>query len=361
METRSKLTKLLRYLALSPYDWRYTLKLPYYFLAPGLSKHFLQKKAPISDRKKTASEKTTKFVFAGDLMLLKGQSIPQLSQPLLTLINSADYFVANCEAAVVNAPLNRDDASNVTFTMPIAYLEGIFDQLSIPSQKVILGVANNHSRDVTQEIFDKGLQSIQSKLGFNVIGKYIEDKAPCQILTTESGSRFAMAAWTHLMNGERALDDRLIVNRDKQVKNFDWLAFKRSNQIEYLIGLPHWGHEFQHFPYKETFEQAENFMAEGFDALIGGHSHLLQPLSLINNKPCCFSLGNFCSVDYHWRTKLISLFEMELSDTGELASYQYHFFYQVQREKQVFLVPINELPKKLKFKVDKLLATVFEM
>jgi len=261
VEKRSKLTRLLRYAALSPYGWRYTLKLPYYLFSPSKINHCQQKKLPTRFTQITSANKT-KFVFAGDLMLLKGHRIPEASQELVDLVNSADYFIANCEAPVADIPLEAKASASFTFTMPVAYLEGIFKQFSIDRKRCILGVANNHSRDVTQQVFDQGVKLMRSQLGFNVIGHFAAGEPPCQIFTAANGLRFAVSAWTHLMNGEKALDRRLVVNRDVQSNQFDWHKFKKENQINSLFGLPHWGNEYQHFPYPETYYQAEDFITQ---------------------------------------------------------------------------------------------------
>src|SRR3990167_4259243 len=125
MERRSLLRQILRYLFISPYDWQYTLRLPFYSLFPSKKNHCqLSRVARSASIAKEVA--TTKFIFGGDFMLLNHDDIPILSPEFIKTISVADYFIVNCEAPVVDIPLNTHMTSLVTFAMPLIYLEKIF-------------------------------------------------------------------------------------------------------------------------------------------------------------------------------------------------------------------------------------------
>lgn len=359
MEKRTLLKRLLRYLFISPYNWQYTLRLPFYTLFPSKKNHCQLPPVP-TQFYLTTQEPLTKFIFAGDLMLLNHDCIPELSSELTHTLARADYFLVNCEAPIVNTPLNADARSLLTFSMPLTYLEKIFEQLPIERQQCILSVANNHSRDVTDSVFIEGLKLLKKNLNVHIVGQYNSAVLPFLRLHSKSGLNFAVSAWTQLMNGERFLEKLHIVNHNSEIESTDWLDLKKNHSIDFLIGMPHWGNEYQHYPSLKTANQATHFINQGFDLLVGSHSHVLQSIALINKKLCCFSLGNFLTPTFHWRTKLISLFEVDVTPSGEIAAYQFHFFIQTTRDKKIYVEPLEKAPLKLKTKMEKLLQLHFQ-
>lgn len=359
MEKRSLLTKILRYLSISPYTWYKTLSLPYYFLFPSEKNHCHLPRQPIQFANIPDDKKSIKFIFAGDILPLNHHHSLTLSDELIKLISGADYFAANCEAPIINEPLDSSNYSFMTFTMPFTYLENIFSQLFIKRKNCILSMANNHSRDVTESVFNSGIKLARDKLNLTIIGQHSPHDPSVKILHAKNGLNVGITSWTHLMNGEKYLDHRKIVNRHLDIRQIDWINFKKNNHIDFLIGMPHWDQEYHHFPQEETFQLAKKFITQGFDLLIGSHSHVLQPLTWFNNKLCCFSLGNFCSTDRHWRTQLIPIFEVSLSSSGNIAAYQLHIYAQVDYKTHICIEPLQRTSLKFQNQVEHLLRQLF--
>ena len=362
MKHRSLFTRMLRTISLSPYDWRYTLQLPFYFLRPGKKNYTHLTKIPCQHRIANRSDPFVKLMFAGDIMQLKGDVVPRLSAQLQALIGTADYFIANCEAPIVDVPSNKNSKNRVNFAMPLASMQGIMQQIPLASRRCILTVANNHSRDQTQAVFDKGIKLLQNKLEVQVVGNMTDSSTPYITVETQSGVRIAIAAWTHLMNGERFLTKKTAVYRPQDIVDMDWHYVKRQDKIDFMIGLPHWDREYQFFPCQATCDLAHQFMAQGFDMLIGSHSHIHQPIELIGNKLCCYSMGNFCGIDKRYETKLIPIVEVDVSiKHKQLAGYHVHYFVQAQQDNQIHLLPLSRVSQDLQQKYQRMLSLMYQM
>ena len=72
-----------------------------------------------------------------------------------------------------------------------------------------------------------------------------------------------------------------------------------KKQSDHVIVSPHWGGDFEcgSYPNPIQSEQARRFIDAGASAVIGHHSHTLQPIEEHNGKPIIHSLGNFCFAD----------------------------------------------------------------
>ena len=355
LENRGPMRRLLRYVAISPYNWMYTLQLPYYFLRPSIKNHSKLPPLP-SSQKLTTDTSALKLVVPGDIMPLKGHQAPIICQPMRDIINSADYFIANCESPIVDQPLNRRYKAMMTFNMPLGYLDNITAKLALTPKQCVFTVANNHSRDCKQQNFDNGISLLKQR-GYQVVGQY--DPSHPLLCIKHSDLTIGLAAWTHLMNGERVLAPRQVVYRQHHVSAADWQEIKQHYKLNCLIGLHHWGREYQHFSDKATYLAATQLAQQGFDILLGSHSHVIQPAQWLEETFCAFSLANFCSIDTHWRTHLIPLLSLELNTQGQLISYHYDFFMQQLRDGAIHLLPLDACERLTQQRARDILALCF--
>lgn len=341
--TRKKIAyfyrQLARNLCISPYNWHYSIRLPFYFISPSRKNHTHM---PTSAKQyHTNLTSRLKLVFAGDIMQLNGDNAPIISREMQAVIAKANYFIANCEAPLVNKACHNKAKRLWNFAMPIDYLGAIIEQLPIANHQCILSVANNHSCDQLPQVFHEGLLLAKQRLGIQLLGDITDNKEPYLIIEHNNNQRFIISAWTHLMNAGRF--SHQLVYRYDQIATIDWHVLKKASNTNLLIGLPHWGHEYQHFPQLKTRQIANNLWHSGFDILIGSHPHVIQPLEQWDDKICCYSMGNFCSTDRSIYTKLIPLFEIDLSSDGRISHYQMHFFAQLQKNGATHLVPFAQL------------------
>jgi hypothetical protein len=358
MKLSSMLKRYLKKFLLSPYGWSYTLKVFYFYFFPRKKNYCQIAKIPCENGK-TNTKNSVKFVFAGDMMQLYYDQVPALCPALRELIGGADYFVTNCEAPIVDQPLDHTKKRYFNFSMPFDYLKGIIKQIPLEHEQCIINVANNHSCDVYATVFRKGVSLLRS-IGLKVIGEYTPQQLPYTSILATSQFKIAVCAWTNLMNGERFVEDQQVVFRDYDIAELNWQALKKQQKIDFLIGVPHWDYEYQLYPCKQTRRFAKDILARGFDMLIGGHSHVVQPIEFIANKMCCYSMGNLCGTDWQWETLLLPVLEVSIGFDGKIRGYQIHFFAQLNEKKSVRLVPLADAPIKLQCKMRKMINLIYE-
>jgi len=77
-------------------------------------------------------------------------------------------------------------------------------------------------------------------------------------------------------------------------KDSDYQLIKDSrNKVDVLIVMVHWGAEYTPRPTEIQKLIANNLVNAGADVIVGSHSHWVQPIDYINEKPVFYSLGNF--------------------------------------------------------------------
>ena len=68
----------------------------------------------------------------------------------------------------------------------------------------------------------------------------------------------------------------------------------RQAGCQIVIAFVHWGWEYRYEPENWMRDFGHRLAELGFDMVVGGHAHVLQPMELWNGVPICYSLGNFC-------------------------------------------------------------------
>ncbi len=332
----------------SPYPWHYTLRWPWYFFNPSTRKHSNLSPLPDSFGNKTPITSTDNdiitVVFAGDIMPLNGDRAPELCEQLRHLIHNADLFVANLEAPLGDHPPDHSKRNTFRFHMPTKFFEQIQQQIGLPFSQLVINNANNHSGDAGIAGFDQSVEILE-RLGVQHLGhKSFTD--PFRVIECK-GLRIGFAGWSHWLNRNMESTRNPMVSI-KHILESAPLDYKKKNKLDILFGLPHWEYEFQHYPKEETRELAKNLLKYGFDLLVGSHPHVLQPYELFNEKPCFYSLGNFCGLGVAKPVKIIPLLELQLrrnsgSETTEISYFELHYFYQLHDNEKIKIVPINNI------------------
>ena len=57
--------------------------------------------------------------------------------------------------------------------------------------------------------------------------------------------------------------------------------------------FPHWGYEYELYPRKNIMRKAKELLKD-FDAIIGHHTHVPQPVTVHKNQLLAYSLGDMC-------------------------------------------------------------------
>ena len=83
-----------------------------------------------------------------------------------------------------------------------------------------------------------------------------------------------------------------VFSLDSPDKSLDFIDQRRFNLL-----YPHWSYELELYPRPYTIEQGRRYI-EKFDAIIGHHSHVLQPLTQADHNAAetiiAYGLGDIC-------------------------------------------------------------------
>ena len=346
----------------SPYPWHYTLRWPFYFTWPSTRNHTKLERTYDTKQFQSETNQVVRLLFCGDIMTLNQDTIPTLHPELCALIQSADYFIGNCEAVLGKHPINNQAKYRFTFHMPRAYLENIIQQTSLPPSQWLLSTANNHIGDIDMVALVENYDLLKV-MGIKALGQYQAKQYPLYIIE-KNNLRIGFAAWTEWMNREIFSANYPGVNRQQHVITHHWREIKAALDIDYLFGLPHWEYEFQHFPHKKTQQLAKHLIDDlGMDFIIGSHTHTLQPMEIFKHGLCLYNLGNFAGQGKAWSVKLNTLLEVKLqpSTVNPLASYQLHYFFQEHVNNKINIIPLHLAPLKQRNKLINLINKLYIM
>lgn len=163
----------------------------------------------------------------------------------------------------------------------------------------IVNMAHNHMLDAGNDSFLIHSDGFFSSLGMTPIG-YYEDEADTNniVLYEEKGITFAFLPYTYSTNGITCYSKTYIPYfEDDLIRRQVALA---KQQADVVIVSAHWGNEDSYTPTTTQTYYAELFCELGVDAVIGMHSHCLQPMQWMEGANghrmlLTYSLGNFVS------------------------------------------------------------------
>jgi len=346
----------------SPYPLSYTLVWPYYFRFPSMRNHTGLQRPALHFRTPAPPQPTVRVCALGDIMVMHGDRVPNLSPELVALLSSAEVVLGCCEA-----PLGRryrDPAAKYSFmfNMPVEYLEGIIDQSGVPPDRWALNIANNHAGDVGAE-GPAVTQHRLRELGVTPLGgRNRNDEHPIKVFEC-GGLRLGLAGWTRWLNVDvfRAGEG---VWRSEDISRLPLRKLRRDQALDALLGIAHWEFEWSHFPRAETRTAAAELHKAGFDLIVGSHPHVLQPLEWFGTGLSLYSLGNFCSgLGRAWPARMTSVAEIEFGTVGihrgRVVSYRLHFFAQVNGASRIELLPLERVPTLLRNRIIRRVLRLF--
>lgn len=344
----------------SPYPWSYTLRWPFYYYYPSIKQHTRLKKMPLIQSTQLDQSSLLKIVFCGDIMVMQGDTIPRLHHQVSQFISNSDILIGNCESPLGHHKPNPNAHYGIKFNMSKDYLSGIIHQTSLAPSKWYLSMANNHTGDMGYQAAIE-TEHIMKELQINPLGRWKNDHVPLTVLTIK-GIKVGIIAWTEWMNCNIFSNIDPVVLRRNHIENIEWKKIKDQLQIDNLIAFPHWGYEFQHFPYKESRCFAKNIIENNaVDLIVGAHTHTLQPLEKFSSGLCFYNLGNFCGLGVAWPVRIIPLLKVFIDTTSKkIESYELKIFAQINNNNQVNILPISLVPEKFKRKVMERVHVLYE-
>ena len=236
--------------------------------------------------------KEVSLVFAGDTVLddTAGKIIEQGGDPFSDF---ADYF-AGADIRITNMECvvsTRGQANDKMYTFQahprvIPVLQKHFDAVTL---------ANNHSGDFGPDAFAQML-SLLKEAGLAQIGGGMNLKqAHTPLVFTRNGWRIAVLSYNefHPRSFEAGFDIPGVAwSEDQQVVE-DIQTARRIHRADLVIPVMHWGWENERTANPRQRQLAKLMIDAGADAVIGGHPHVTQDVSVYKGKPIVYSVGNF--------------------------------------------------------------------
>ena len=243
------------------------------------------------------------LLFCGDIM--PGGVLPYQDQyitpELLCYLRGFDFRIGTLESAIGTAlpfdPVKMKGRQNIVYARD----EDLFRVKEMGFN--VVSLANNHVWDLGEE----GLRNTIAKLraaGIAYCGAGMDIKEASRPAVIEKdGIKVAILAYCMYGNPwlgyvELAKENKAGVNPLDIEKVEEDIQSAKSCYDKVLI-MPHWGREYQYEPLPECVMMAKRMIDAGADAVLGSHTHQMQPLVFYKGKPICYSMGNFMFPDFY--------------------------------------------------------------
>jgi poly-gamma-glutamate synthesis protein (capsule biosynthesis protein) len=343
----------------------YVLRWMPLLLRPSLhaSKPFAQ--APVHDTVVAADpEDTISLVFFGDLSAVAGPPPARLPPAMRAVFARADLVIGNCETPVVKVVSpSLSQRLGLTHRAGSDFLDALLAALETPPERLVLSLANNHVLDCGAGGFAETVAVLQER-GIRLIGHRRAGASPLTVIE-DGGLRIGFAAWTQWLNGDIGTG-RTNVWFAPDLEDCDWAALKRDNALDLLCGMPHWDHEFRHFPQPATRAQAARLARAGFDLIVGQHPHVLQPIEWHGTTLCAYCLGDLTTTAFPrltWPNRMFALLEIAMvragPSCGAISRYRIHVWFRARRRGEERYVAVADLDPAMRRKVEGRLARLF--
>lgn len=158
----------------------------------------------------------------------------------------------------------------------------------------VLLTANNHMLDKGNAGMQRTIDALEG-LGITYTGIAADvekDTLLTPLFVHVRGLRIAIVNYTYGTNsGADAAWPKINYLKKSEMAP----AMAKARKADFVLAFPHWGIEYQHRHCREQEDLAEWFVAQGADAVIGSHPHVIQDMQWIDGVPVIYSLGNALS------------------------------------------------------------------
>ena len=241
--------------------------------------------------------------FCGDIM--PGGVLPYqdnyISTELKSFMNNFDFRIGTLESAIgtnlSHDPVKIAGRQNIVY----ARNEDFFRVKEMGFD--VVSLANNHVWDLGEEGL-KNTISILQKNGIKYCGAGINIEEASRPAVIEKGG-LMVAILAYCMYGNKYLGYVELAGENKAGINPLDIGrvvsdIKQAKQkYDKVIVMPHWGREYRYEPLPECVAMAKQMIGAGADAVLGSHTHQVQPFLELKGKPVCFSMGNFLFPDFY--------------------------------------------------------------
>lgn len=237
-------------------------------------------------------------------------------QYLKLYTRDCDLAVANLETTLCGTDGGFKYSGYPAFNCP----DEIVDALKNAGFDVLL-TANNHCYDTSEYGFLRTVRTVRER-GLTALGTMEETTDPKYIIQDLNGIRVGMVCYTYegppanplpgvtYMNWNAMSDTCApLINSflPTQMDPFylevrEILEQMKQNGADTTLFFIHWGEEYKLTPTEEQQTIAQQLCDIGYDVIVGGHPHVIQPVSLLTSRVnpdhktvCLYSTGNAVS------------------------------------------------------------------
>ncbi len=252
---------------------------------------------PLAEETEELVDETATIVFTGDVEIstyvqakYDASGIEGILSPtLLSELQNADVTMINNEFCFSTRGTPAD--KQYTFRVDPTY-SSILTDMGVD----VAGLANNHVLDYGKDALTDTFSTLNSvNVDYVGAGNSMEEASKMVVKTDAKGRTYGFMASSHIIpvagwdiqNSQPGVftfyDDTKLLEAVKEA----------SSQVDFLFVMVHWGKE--HTTELESYQINEGhaIIDAGATAVIGMHSHCLQPMEYYNGHPIFYSLGNF--------------------------------------------------------------------
>lgn len=255
---------------------------------------------------------------------------------------AADYAVANLEVTLAGPTEGKPYhgySGYPAFNAP----DCLLDTLKSAGFNMLL-TANNHSYDTRLAGLTRTVSKVK-EYGFDFIGTKETEADHTYIVKDINGIKIGMTCFTYetksAADGRKTLNGNVLATEAQNLINsFDYdeigkfyttaediLKQMKKDGADACVFYIHWGEEYQLSPNTWQKSIAQKLCNMGVDVIVGGHPHVLQPVSLLHAEGsdkttvCAYSLGN--AISNQRRELLKTLCPTGHSEDGAIFSYTF--------------------------------------
>lgn len=228
-------------------------------------------------------------------------------------VSAADYTVVNLETTFGGDGYPYQ--GNPLFNCP----DALADSLASAGYDILL-TANNHCADTTVAGIKRTLEQVRAR-NLTALGTQLNEEEKKYVVVDVNGIKIGMLCYTYAAGLESDGSPNLnfkeqTIVREAGVVNYftennleklyaeaqEHLANMRAEGAEATMLFLHWGTEYKTMENDVQRAIAQKMCDLGFDVIVGGHPHVVQPMDLLTSTVdpahktvCIYSLGNAVS------------------------------------------------------------------
>ena len=268
------------------------------------------------------------------------------------VVSGLDYAVANLETTFGGDKYPYQ--GNPAFNCP----DGLMDSVVDTGYDMLL-TANNHAGDTMGDGIIRTVEKVR-EAGLTALGSQLNGEEKKYAVVDVNGIKIGMVCYTWAFSGNGStfsLNGLTPVKDEGQMNYFTnanpdklYTELKpimegmKADGAEATMIFLHWGQEYQLKENTAQQKMAQKLCDMGFDVIVGGHPHVVQPMALLESTEnpghktyCIYSLGNAVS---NQRLGNLSQIQTAHTEDGVLFSVTFEKY----SDGKVYVAGIDALP-----------------